>query len=187
MANKDEDVQIKTFLNPGFAAFPDPIGREVLRLYTATLRENVAHLRAGTVHSSPWRFSIREATCVRPSSIFEYVVVDTGIHHASLANVELLKYFLANHGSKLVPRTRNTNPAGGPEPVPTSFVHLATQDSMYNPEFVHLHSVRYGEVGWGFDAAGCLSFYWVEMVGGRSVVGVLFVERAEDGGGERRV
>jgi hypothetical protein len=136
------------------------------------------------VHTSPFRSKLIEARCIRPSSQFNYVEALSNIHHVSLANIELLKYFLEQHGDKVVPRLRNVGGNDGPAPTPTSFVHLATQHSMYNPEFVHLHSVRYGEVGWGFDAAGCLSFYWVEMAGGRSVVGLLFVERGnlfEDG------
>jgi len=56
-------------------------------------------------------------------------------------------------------------------------VKLETQEGMTNPEFIHLHSVRYGEVGWGFDAAGCLSLYWVEMVDKKNVIGVVFVRR----------
>jgi hypothetical protein len=59
MATKDDDVQIKTFLSPRFAAFPEPIAKEVLRLYTATFRDAVAHLRAGTVSNLPALSSLR--------------------------------------------------------------------------------------------------------------------------------
>jgi hypothetical protein len=63
MATKDDDVQIKTFLSPRFAAFPEPIAREVLRLYTATFRDAVAHLRAGTVSNLPALSSLRVRHC----------------------------------------------------------------------------------------------------------------------------
>lgn len=63
-----------------------------------------------------------------------------------------------------------------------SFVKLETKQGLENREFVHLHSVRHKEIGWGFDTLGCLSFYWVRVVEGKLEENVMFVERVEIGG-----
>ena len=40
-----------------------------------------------------------------------------------------------------------------------TFVELKTESGLLNPGFIELHSVRHEELGWGFDADGCLSLY----------------------------
>jgi hypothetical protein len=167
--NNNNDFHFKVLLSNRFKVFPEAVGKEVLRSYTATFTNQMAHLKSNTAPPSPYRYSTISAQCIRPSSTFEYAVSSSNIHHASLANIDLLKHFLSLHSSKIRVSART----GAPE----KFVHLETQESVMNPDFIHLHSVRYGEVGWGFDAGGCLSLYWVEMVERKNVIGVMFVER----------
>ena len=57
------------------------------------------------------------------------------------------------------------------------FVQLKTQAGLTNKEFVHMHSVRPGEVGWGFDAERCLSLYSAEIDKAMLKKRVFYVER----------
>ncbi|KAF2645988.1 hypothetical protein P280DRAFT_465731 [Massarina eburnea CBS 473.64] len=59
----------------------------------------------------------------------------------------------------------------------TNFVYLPTVKDVTNPDFVHLHAVRYGEIGWGFDDQGWLSFYMTEIVEKKGRIEALFVEK----------
>lgn len=64
-------------------------------------------------------------------------------------------------------------------------VQLQSYAELANPDFLYLHSVRRGDIGWGFDIHGCLSFYEVEEdESGRLQAMVEFVQRVdEDGAG----
>ena len=58
-----------------------------------------------------------------------------------------------------------------------NFVELETVAGLRNPEFVQLHSVRHGEVGWGFDAGGALSLYVARLVGAGLEEHIFYVGR----------
>ncbi|KAF1845675.1 uncharacterized protein K460DRAFT_112942 [Cucurbitaria berberidis CBS 394.84] len=84
--------------------------------------------------------------------------------HLSLANMQLLEAFMGRNQAGLGKAT---------------FVELKTKEGLANAEFIHLHSVRHGELGWGFDTHGCLSLYSVSIVDSRLKEVVYFVERSE--------
>ncbi|KAF2854553.1 hypothetical protein T440DRAFT_464706, partial [Plenodomus tracheiphilus IPT5] len=65
---------------------------------------------------------------------------------------------------------------------PDNFVELDPpehEDLIANPKFVHWHSVRHGEIGWGFDKHDCLSLYTTKFVDSTVLEEVLYVKRAE--------
>lgn len=55
------------------------------------------------------------------------------------------------------------------------YVQASTGLRCVNPDFLSLHAIRIGDVGWGFDAVGALSFCMVVEREGRLVWAVDFV------------
>jgi hypothetical protein len=103
--------------------------------------------------------------CVRPSTVgFAITTYADGILDLSVANMQLLEQFLENNEESV----RSA-----------AFVELKTQDGVANPEFIHLHCVRHGELGWGLDCHGCLSLYSVRIVDQRLQEQVVYVQRIE--------
>lgn len=48
-----------------------------------------------------------------------------------------------------------------------------------DPQFIHSHSLRVGDVGWGFDREGCVSIAIVEEAEGFSNRSSVFVQKTE--------
>lgn len=82
-------------------------------------------------------------------------------------NAQLLQLFL-------VCNPRLTSMAERPK-----FVWLRAIPGVKNPRFAHLHSVRYDEVGFGFDEDNCLSLFLSELVDGVRHTKVWYVSRTE--------
>ena len=110
-------------------------------------------LEAGTIPGHHQIYCILTGTRVRSNSTaFETTVAIANILDLSMANATLLKYFLETTNVDLSKRT---------------FVESKTVEGVTNPEFLELYSVRRGDVGWGFDANGCLSLYGAKDVGNK--------------------
>ncbi|ORY11201.1 hypothetical protein BCR34DRAFT_601470 [Clohesyomyces aquaticus] len=65
---------------------------------------------------------------------------------------------------------------------PAVFVPLVTPNEIDNPGFAKLHSVQYGQIGWGFDAEGRISLYRAKMMpcGGLWARGVYVLEEGDE-------
>lgn len=81
-----------------------------------------------------------------PGSSVDSTILRNGFTCLSIANTHLLEVFFKQKGKGLIK---------------DQFIHLKRDERLANPEFTRLHSVRYDEIGWGFDANMCLSLYLV--------------------------
>ena len=59
------------------------------------------------------------------------------------------------------------------------FVSTKIEAAIKNPDFIRLHAVRVNEIGWGFDADGCLALCLVFRDGAQLKSYDIFVERIE--------
>lgn len=59
------------------------------------------------------------------------------------------------------------------------WVQLAPSVRTLNPQFNHLHSLRVGDVGWGFDREGCVSIAIVKGVEGAVHRSSVYVQKIE--------
>ena len=162
----DADFQIETKLHDRFKVFPDVLRETIETAYKSTLRSQMTALRTNTVLKNIYTFSIVSEFRVRQSNNGPNTTIcKSNISSLSLANTALLNHFL---------RARNKDKL-----TKGSFVRLKTVQGIANPDFINLHAVRHGEVGWGFDAYGCLSLFSVSVENNRLKEYAVYVQRTE--------
>jgi len=162
-AQKEEDAlyHISVTVNSKLHKFPSALREKLQKAYQAACYARMFALQAGIIPTYRDTYSIIEGERIRSESFtFKTTELASNILDLSMANIKLLEIFANRKGWPLEKRT---------------FVELKTQSDLENPEFVELHSVRHGELGWGFDAAGCLSLYATGIVGSKLKERVWFV------------
>jgi hypothetical protein len=59
------------------------------------------------------------------------------------------------------------------------WVQLAPSVQALNPQFNHLHSLRVGDIGWGFDREGCISIAIFKEADGFIYKSSVYVQKNE--------
>ncbi|KAF1949605.1 hypothetical protein CC80DRAFT_598771 [Byssothecium circinans] len=167
-------------LNDKFNEFPEALRTKLEAAHEADIAAHMQQIESRPVIKASNRYAVISAQGTRPSAanFTSTTTIHDNIGTSSSANIALLEHFLANHTSK-IKKSPERRDYRGQQVVPasTNFVYLETVDGVANPDFVLLHAVKYGEIGCGVDACGCLSFCTVEIVDGRCRFDALFVER----------
>lgn len=113
--------------------------------------------------TSDYNFFVIKGECdSRAQANFNLLTHVNSFSTMSFANMFLLRQFMQENPIPLRPQ---------------KFVELKTQPGIKNEQFVLMHSVRPGEVGWGFDTHRCLSLYTAEIEEGLLRKKVFYVER----------
>jgi hypothetical protein len=148
-AQKEEAApyQILVMVNSKLDKFPSALRETLQKAYQTACYTQMFALQAGKIPNYHKTYRVIEGQCTRSESFaFDNKTLHPSILDLSMANIKLLE-LLANRCTEK-----------------TVFVELKTQSGLVNPGFVELHSVRHGELGWGFDADGCLSLYVPRVV-----------------------
>ncbi|KAI8936012.1 hypothetical protein NX059_007514 [Plenodomus lindquistii] len=164
----DNGFRISVGLNPSFDVFPKTLRDRLVNEAKQSLYTQALKIKTNTLPTIGAPHSIIEARGCKGSRN-AFVTISSMEHSAdvSFANKELL--LLALRKFKRILSSAH-------------FVELdppKDRDLISNPSFVHWHSVRHGEIGWGFDKHGCLSLYSTKWVGSTVQEDVLYVKKAE--------
>ena len=152
-------------MNSQFDRFPEELRASLEEAHEKTTRHALALLRHGTKVEYKNNYSVVFGERDRLSMTgwaFERYQYSTP--HESFANQHLLEQFLLRH------------PKGFGK---VKFVELKDHEGHANAKLIHFHSVRQGEVGWGFDKFGCLSLYSVTNEDATVKDVVFYVDRYE--------
>lgn len=144
-SQKEEDslFQISVTVHPKLNNFPIALHEHLQKAFQTAFHNHMFALQVGTIPKHHQTYCIIIGTRIRSQSVeFEPTVAITNILDLSMANATLLKYFLDTTNVDLSKKM---------------FVASETVEGVTNPEFLELYSVRRRDVGWGFDADGCLS------------------------------
>jgi hypothetical protein len=133
-------------------------------MYQTTIQFQMSTLLSGIISDYKYHYSVIEERRVRQTPSPNITLHKDSMVSLSLANTTLLEIFWKTHKEALRKPT---------------FVILKKREGMVNPEFVQLHATRHGEIGWGFDANGCLSLYLVLVEEGKLKEFVIYVQRVE--------
>jgi hypothetical protein len=117
--------------------------KTAFNVYMSTLRNGTA-----PTHRQTYRvvYGIRMRS--------ESLAFNTTIHQANILDLNIANMTLLEVFAEKMRKTMQ-NPV---------FQQLPTQEGLSNPQFIELYSVRHGEVGWGLDEGGCVSFYKTSVV-----------------------
>ena len=150
-------------MSSDFDGFPKELRSRLEDEHKKTVDIHIAALQKGKRLIANYTFSVVRGECdSRSAADFTLQIYPLSFPNQSFANMFMLRQFLRKC----------------PKPLRTQkFVELETQDGLTNKEFVHMHSVRPGEVGWGFDAERCLSLYSAEIDEATLKKRVFYVER----------
>jgi hypothetical protein len=153
-------------LQPRFDKFPLQLRQILQREYANTFYNHTAALQQTPANAPAIQtYTLISGTRTRGESpSYTLSRASALVPDLTIANVLLLGLFLDKKKRTM------QNP---------QFQQLETQEGLENPEFLQLHSVRHGEVGWGFDARGCLSLYVACVREKKLVEGVYYVGEGE--------
>ncbi|KAB2100588.1 hypothetical protein AG0111_0g10807 [Alternaria gaisen] len=146
-ALREEDMlfQISVTVNSKIDVFPQKLREALQKSYQTACYTHMFALQAGATPKHHQIYNIVKGERTRSESVtFTNTIVQHNIFDLGMANIRLLGILTDASRDKLDKRT---------------FVELKTESGLLNPEFIELHSVRHREIGWGFDADGCLSLY----------------------------
>lgn len=150
-----EDYHVQAKLHSDFDIFPVELRRSLQRLYEEDMRTQMDILSSGKRvvqgHNNCVMFEKR-ARQHTPAHGSTMRIIKDNISGLSLANTTLLKWVLHSFKSD----------ADSP-----TFIKQSSIEGLPNPAYNYTHAVRHGEVGWGADCNGCLSFYAVQMNAGK--------------------
>lgn len=148
----DESFHISIKPHSKFDVFPPKLRSLLCQSHRSTLRTYV-HELSSHVKKHRETYSITQAQSIRPSISSGFTILQQvdNIQDLSLANIKLLEMALT-HDKSLATMRKDL------------FVELETKLGMANLKFVHLHSVRHGELGWGVDTHGCVSLFKTSIV-----------------------
>ena len=147
LAQREEDMlfQISVTVNSKVDVFPQKLREALQKSYQTACYTHMFALQAGTTPKHHQIYKIVKGERTRSESFdFTNTVVQHNIFDLGTANIKLLEFLADASRNKLKKMT---------------FMELKTESGLLNPEFIELHSVRHREIGWGFDADGCLSLY----------------------------
>lgn len=147
LAQREEDMlfQISVTVNSKVDVFPQKLREALQKSYQTACYTHMFALQAGTTPKPHQIYKIVKGERTRSESFdFTNTVVQHNIFDLGTANIKLLEFLADASRNKLKKMT---------------FMELKTESGLLNPGFIELHSVRHEELGWGFDADGCLSLY----------------------------
>ena len=147
LAQREEDMlfQISVTVNSKVDVFPQKLREALQKSYQTACYTHMFALQAGTTPKHHQIYKIVKGERTRSESFdFTNTVVQHNIFDLGTANIKLLEFLADASRNKLKKMT---------------FMELKTESGLLNPGFIELHSVRHEELGWGFDADGCLSLY----------------------------
>ncbi|OAL53361.1 hypothetical protein IQ07DRAFT_629777 [Pyrenochaeta sp. DS3sAY3a] len=148
---------------------PDALNERLIGEYSKTIRSLMESLDTGHTNPPRFHYSIFVGSCVRGRNPdFDFGTVESGIADLGQANKEVFKEFLLYR--------QNDKPNGLKQ---KNFVELETRDGLANPQFLRLHAVRAGDVGWGYDCHGCLSLFMTTEDGANLKDKVFYVKRTQ--------
>jgi hypothetical protein len=137
--------QISVTVNSKIDVFPQKLREALQKSSQTACYTHMFALQAGMTPKHHQIYNIVKGERTRSESVtFTNTIVQHNIFDLGMANIRLLEILTDASRDKLDKRT---------------FVELKTESGLLNPEFIELHSVRHREIGWGFDADGCLSLY----------------------------
>lgn len=141
-----DDFQVEATLNSKFDVFPAPLRAAIERSFASAARSQMLALSANTPSKHKFTYSVvTECFAPRSGNVPNTTIIKNGFLTLSQSNTCALTQMLRWSKDKLGKI--------GPK---TKFARLE-RNGYVNPKFSHFHSVRHGEIGWGFDANGCLS------------------------------
>lgn len=144
---------------------PDVLNERLIGDYTKTIKTLMKSLDTGITNPPRFHYSIIVGSRVRGRNPdFDFGTVDSGIADLGQANKEVFKEFLLDRPAGLKQR---------------NFVELETREGLSNPQFLRLHAVRAGDVGWGFDCDGCLSLFMTTEDNSNLKDKVFYVKRTQ--------
>jgi hypothetical protein len=169
LKRSDMATGIGVNLNPKFDVFPAQLRATLRTAYRESIKIQMGYLNAGTFVLPSRGYIVVREHYIRPSKDpLEMKDSKESGYCLHTANIALLETFLVVNRERLV----------DVEETPV-FVKLETEEQLANPDFVHLHSVRHGEIGWGFDINGCLFFYQTKIEDKKHCTDAMFVQRVE--------
>jgi hypothetical protein len=162
----NELCHVTAKLHSKFLIFPEDLCKRLQRMYQSMLQYQMTALLSGITHQFRYTYSIvteRKVRQTAPNAEPNITLCKGNIVSLNFANAMLVDIFLKAQKEAL------TKP---------NFIELKTQEGIANPEFNQLHSVRHGEIGWGFDTNGCLSLYLFSIEEGKLKEYFIYVQRA---------
>ncbi|KAF2003381.1 hypothetical protein P154DRAFT_617668 [Amniculicola lignicola CBS 123094] len=163
-ANDLETATIIVTLPKKYDIYPPGLRAKLSAMYRDALR---LEFEEPSAYTPKVHYSVREGHFPRLTIDTE---IDTLSQHGShvVANMQLMDKFMAID----YPVIKGRGKKG-------AWIELETPTVVANPQFMLLHSIRHGDIGWGFDAHGCLSFHTVQIEGTDLVISGSFVQKME--------
>lgn len=164
---KEEEAffQVSVTANAKFDKIPIALRNKLEAACQTAFYNHMFSLKAGTMPEYRQQYEVCLGLRTRTLSMkFETTVVVPNVLDLSIANAALLDYFTKNF--------KGTHRLLKKE----ACVELKSQGGLLNPEFIELYAVRHGELGWGFDAGGCLSLYITGVIDHKLKDKVLYVK-----------
>jgi len=161
---KDEpDYQVKIELDLKFNAFPELLRVALRNSYVSTIKAQMRALANNTPFKHRYTYNVVSELIIHESRHgANKTILTPGIPSRSLSNAALLNKVLINSNIKIVPKSK--------------FVKLDIP-GLTNPKFSKMHFVHLGEIGWGVDAAGCMSLHVPSIQRGETQEYNMYVER----------
>jgi hypothetical protein len=164
---EEETYHVAVTLHSKYAIYPALLRKILENSYRTAVRSQMSGLATNTLPKGQHKFAVISELRVRsssPNAAVNRTILKDNVATLSFANTTLVEMFL-KAGKKHLEK-------------PAS-VQLKTEEGIANPEFIHHHSVRRDEIGWGFDINMCLSLYVVFKENARLHEYAMFVERTE--------
>ncbi|KAI4935369.1 uncharacterized protein J4E92_002657 [Alternaria infectoria] len=164
---KEEEAffQVSVTANAKFDKIPIALRNKLEAACQTAFYKHMFSLKAGTMPEYRQQYDVCLGLRTRTLSMkFETTVAVPNVLDLSMANAALLDYF-----TKCFKGTHRLL-------TKEACVELKSQGGLLNPEFIELYAVRHGELGWGFDAGGCLSLYITSVTDHRLKEKVLYVK-----------
>jgi hypothetical protein len=158
---EDSLYQISVTVHPGLDKYPRELRGALQEACQTAFYTYMFALQAGNLSKHHQTYSIIAGTRVRSESVtFENTTTFLNIMDLSIANATLLKFFADRIGDRLDKKSFQEQ----------------KHEGLTNSELLELYSVRRGDLGWSFDAGGCLSIYGSALVGKKTKEHVWYVK-----------
>lgn len=135
----EDDIELVADLPSKYKVFPDPLRAAIEKSYASAAQSQMRALATNMISRHKHTYNV-----VTESNGKNKTNIRVGFLTLSQSNTFLLTAMLKKYKDKIVPTSK--------------FVRQE-RSGIPNPKFCHLHSLRHGEMVWGFDANGCLSMH----------------------------
>ncbi|KAJ4301207.1 hypothetical protein N0V90_003298 [Kalmusia sp. IMI 367209] len=166
LADPKPAFRVGVYLDTSFEFFPEKVRNTLAVIHCSEITNVMDIYQSGDEVKPQYQYTLISATATGSATAFETIEVSC-TPSLSHANARLLHHFVAVNAAMIAKK-----------PTP-HFVQLRTREGLKNPKFAFLHSVRYDEIGIGFDVDKCLSLFTTSLVGDDRRTDVLYVERTE--------